>query len=1212
MRTRHLINPLVARTRQGTLRTADPLASGPDPARQWFRRGNALIMAVSLTVLLAIIGSAFVLMSRMDRQSVVGVQSAALADAAVDATIRIIQQTLVNDIIASDPSVEFSKRLLNVEKGIQPYDGLDANNKWLAAIEPVLGADGNPRWPQVSEILPDPDNTNTIPSTRNFQASVTLSDNWADADGDGISDSVWRELPGFQSEGKSVLVAVRIIDNCGMVNVNTAWKRNITTPHLNVARSVGRDAYDSYGEFLHQVDLHRLLNRYGIDPDDARGDALRVHDVLMNSQTFRTTSFDVQSILYDHIFIRDYGWFGLLPAVVAQSRPSPAQPFGIEDMLELRNRFTINSSAETAIETAMMQTLGLADAEDPTGQSGMGSYRILPYDSNYNVLLWYAHLTNDDSKLTPAELNNRSPRSQQRHLLTTYSFDREVRPPPRPVVKQKEADDWLDIYANSFLGKYRKVNVNQVLQTWFNTALSLEERKRAVLRLAYAFQAVGLYQDEKHPLDLGLQFVANLIDYVDTDGLPTIFPVSEFGAFGATRDIFGTEQQPLITEVFNSFNSVDGTDKPTDSAVEIYNPPYNAAINLSDWELRFGSEWTLVLGTDTDKDSVIPPGGRVVYTWKNSLGLTDTTGVKIVTGRKTTTNVDMVFDVFDPATSSAGPQLLLVRTGVTSDWGTSHEIAIDRVKDMDQVLQANGTAQSYSIWRAVRDPDASPYWAPWASTRNQFFSGSQALGNLNKVTTPTDALNRSGTPIRVDNRGPLDDASLRNVDTSGAWKPGVDPLPKRMWQVHGWHELGRVLLVGNPSVSDLLNDTTGTIYTITDAIAYAGEAWSDTNKDGMYDAATEAVTRNLNSDPLFNPLYLDERQLRLDFTWLDMKLMDCISLVSPADDGIDNDNADGDSKPDYTADPVVDPGMYTGADDLLECRIPGRINVNTAPEAVLKALFPALWTYEMKWDNTANQYVPTGSYIPLTADELDMISGWYAKAIIYLRNKRTDRDAQNRGGPFVSLADLFDRLDKFDNPKLNADGERDPTGTAVIPELSAVLDAWVSGPAHPNCLRFGILVDAVKFERADRPRVYWDTHRSQLVGVTPVGYVEAGSGPMIGDFEERDWIFSRMANLLTVRSDSFTAYIAVRVQDIERRYVAILDRSNVFLPESAARNGSFWNSDTGSYTDDSGEMAIYDPKGERYGPSALNDPDYFDRQYVTPRVVALRQVPDPR
>lgn len=1186
MRTRHLINPLMARTRQGTLRTADPLASGPDPARQWFRRGNALIMAVSLTVLLAIIGSAFVLMSRMDRQSVVGVQSAALADAAVDATIRIIQQTLVNDIIASDPSVEFSKRLLNVEKGIQPYDGLDANNKWLAAIEPVLGADGNPRWPQVSEILPDPDNpdpdnTNTIPSTRNFQASVTLSDNWADADGDGISDSVWRKLPGFQSEGKSVLVAVRIIDNCGMVNVNTAWKRNITTPHLNVARSVGRDAYDSYGEFLHQVDLHRLLNRYGIDPDDARGDALRVHDVLMNSQTFRTTSFDVQSILYDHIFIRDYGWFGLLPAVVAQSRPSPAQPFGIEDMLELRNRFTINSSAETAIETAMMQTLGLADAEDPTGQSGMGSYRILPYDSNYNVLLWYAHLTNDDSKLTPAELNNRSPRSQQRHLLTTYSFDREVRPPPRPVVKQKEADDWLDIYANSFLGKYRKVNVNQVLQTWFNTALSLEERKRAVLRLAYAFQAAGLYQDEDHPLDLGLQFVANLIDYVDTDGLPTIFPVSEFRDFGATRDIFGTEQQPVITEVYNYVDS----GQSTESAVEIYNPPYNDRVYLAGWQLRFGTRTLFSLGMDTN-DTFIDPGERIVY--RRSTGLT----VANPDGRvKVVTNPSLVFDPSEP--------LLLVRSSLSSEWtttsGMTHDLAVDYVpvEHMKDLFpeQEGAPGRAYAIWRALPDPAVSADVAPWACTRN-FFSEQSDTPYLGKFDKPLSlALSRSGMPIRVDNRGPVTDNTLPIVNTTGALKPGTDPLPQVMWRVHGWHELGRVLLVGNPSVNDLLNNKAKTI---TDSIKDAGE-WADVINPGFFDR-----------------LFLNERQLRLDFTWLDMKLMDCISLVSPADDGIDNDNADGDSRLNYTTNPITDPGLYTGADDLLECRIPGRINVNTAPEAVLKALFPALWTYEMKWDNTANQYVPTGSYIPLTADELDMISGWYAKAIIYLRNKRTDRDAQNRGGPFVSLADLFDRLDKFDNPKLNADGERDPTGTAVIPELSAVLDAWVSGPAHPNCLRFGILVDAVKFERADRPRVYWDTHRSQLVGVTPVGYVEAGSGPMIGDFEERDWIFSRMANLLTVRSDSFTAYIAVRVQDIERRYVAILDRSNVFLPESAARNGSFWNSDTGPYTDDSGEMAIYDPNGERYGPSALNDPDYFDRQYVTPRVVALRQVPDPR
>jgi len=605
-------------------------------------------------------------------------------------------------------------------------------------------------------------------------------------------------------------------------------------------------------------------------------------------------------------------------------------------------------------------------------------------------------------------------------------------------------------------------------------------------------------------------------------------------------------------------------------------------------------------------DTFIDPGERIVY--RQSTGLT----VANPDGRvKVVTNPSLVFD---PLNAGKPLPLLLVRSSLSSEWtttsGMTHDLAVDYVPEdnmKDLFLKQEGApGRAYAIWRALPDPAVSADVAPWACTRN-FFSAPFDTPYLGKFDKPLSlALSRSGMPIRVDNRGPVTDNTLPIVNTTGALKPGTDPLPQVMWRVHGWHELGRVLLVGNPSVNDLLNNSAKTI---TDSIKDACELWDDINKDDRVDAGEWADVINPG---FFDRLFLNERQLRLDFTWLDMKLMDCISLVSPADDGIDNDNADGDSRLNYTTNPITDPGLYTGADDLLECRIPGRINVNTAPEAVLKALFPALWTYEMKWDNTANQYVPTGSYIPLTADELDMISGWYAKAIIYLRNKRTDRDAQNRGGPFVSLADLFDRLDKFDNPKLNADGERDPTGTAVIPELSAVLDAWVSGPAHPNCLRFGILVDAVKFERADRPRVYWDTHRSQLVGVTPVGYVEAGSGPMIGDFEERDWIFSRMANLLTVRSDSFTAYIAVRVQDIERRYVAILDRSNVFLPESAARNGSFWNSDTGPYTDDSGEMAIYDPDGKRYGPSALNDPDYFDRQYVTPRVVALRQVPDPR
>jgi len=50
------------------------------------------------------------------------------------------------------------------------------------------------------------------------------------------------------------------------------------------------------------------------------------------------------------------------------------------------------------------------------------------------------------------------------------------------------------------------------------------------------------------------------------------------------------------------------------------------------------------------------------------------------------------------------------------------------------------------------------------------------------------------------------------------------------------------------------------------------------------------------------------------------------------------------------------------------------------------------------------------------------------------------------------------------------------------------------------------------------------------------------------DFEERDLIFARISDLVTVRSDVFTAYILVRIgtDGPQKRVIAVLDRSNVY------------------------------------------------------------------
>jgi hypothetical protein len=51
----------------------------------------------------------------------------------------------------------------------------------------------------------------------------------------------------------------------------------------------------------------------------------------------------------------------------------------------------------------------------------------------------------------------------------------------------------------------------------------------------------------------------------------------------------------------------------------------------------------------------------------------------------------------------------------------------------------------------------------------------------------------------------------------------------------------------------------------------------------------------------------------------------------------------------------------------------------------------------------------------------------------------------------------------------------------------------------------------------------------------------------VSDFEERDVIFARISNIVTVRSDVFTAYILVRIgtDGPQKRVLAILDRSQV-------------------------------------------------------------------
>ena len=59
----------------------------------------------------------------------------------------------------------------------------------------------------------------------------------------------------------------------------------------------------------------------------------------------------------------------------------------------------------------------------------------------------------------------------------------------------------------------------------------------------------------------------------------------------------------------------------------------------------------------------------------------------------------------------------------------------------------------------------------------------------------------------------------------------------------------------------------------------------------------------------------------------------------------------------------------------------------------------------------------------------------------------------------------------------------------------------------------------------------------------------------LDDFEERDLLFTRISDLVTVRSDVFTAYILVRIgtDGPQKRVVAVFDRSDVNTADDSVR-----------------------------------------------------------
>ena len=330
--------------------------------------GSALILVVVLTSLLSILAVMFMLSSRVDKITASAISGNKELDFGVDSVVAKILQELVDDVNFADHKY---------------YDYPDANNPWLANLEPYQ-AGGNYYWRHISDLY------NLSGAAYNLQASicdeyqtVISAGIVADADGDGVSDSVWVELPDVSSsKGKPVYAAVRVIDNSAMLNVNTAY--------LFDPNEIDRSRVD--GSSQTQINLTALSQR-GINGTPAQAAAAL--------QAVRSGSAPPDITAYEQNVVWNSGQqFGAYT------------PFDISDELKLRNRYLINYNKMTSRIEELWETA--YDAYNKTLKVPRDS--STPLSNPYN---WFYKANN--SSIDPCQYD-------YHHISTTYNMDRLIAP----------------------------------------------------------------------------------------------------------------------------------------------------------------------------------------------------------------------------------------------------------------------------------------------------------------------------------------------------------------------------------------------------------------------------------------------------------------------------------------------------------------------------------------------------------------------------------------------------------------------------------------------------------------------------------------------------------------------------------------------------------------------------------------------------------------
>ena len=379
------INPESAQTRDG-----------------W--RGSALLLVIISLTLMAILGAAYIQIARVDRFSTREIFRENAIDSVVESALSRIQHTLREDVFDDNGNFfnpdntapggddepydyPYTANVANIPWEVKKFDGTLANaiggehdDTWLASTVPNFGVNPD-HWPHITNLngiflrnvgtadMPIEDVVDFVPLPNAAPQIRTDTDSklpipadndpdWVDADGDGIKDSRWTWAPVTKVGDVIYVMAVRIIDNSSLININAA-----TAMTNNGVNGWGADSTTwPRGYFPTGIDLSRVLQR---GPSNSWSTELA--DLLAARNVIGMPTPNINMLLPPDLPSSrlDAWWFntrlyGIHGSLTDDFPTSTTGKFTIHDELELRHRGGLNNSdftsnAERRMPTALLQ-----------------------------------------------------------------------------------------------------------------------------------------------------------------------------------------------------------------------------------------------------------------------------------------------------------------------------------------------------------------------------------------------------------------------------------------------------------------------------------------------------------------------------------------------------------------------------------------------------------------------------------------------------------------------------------------------------------------------------------------------------------------------------------------------------------------------------------------------------------------------------------------